>query len=150
MAAFIDLFDQPDSSEEEEEANARQHKRYKLRYNPLDDPDMNDIDIYKRYLFTREGIRQIVDIVRDDIAPAGNRFSNRGLPISDELQVLATLHYLDGNTFQLHDGDTLGLSQQSISNCIDRVTSSLHRQRNEFIHFQETDEELHETNVAFA
>jgi hypothetical protein len=65
---------------------------------------------------------------------------NRSGAISAELQVLACLGYLASNSFQLLIGDSLGLSQQSVSNCVYAVTTALSTISGQFIKFQQSDE----------
>jgi len=90
MAAFMDF------SDDDEDDDRRRVKIYNIRDNPLD--YMDDAELRRHYRFSGDGIREIVRIVGDDV----RRATNRGGAIPTELQVLATLHYLGGNSLQLH------------------------------------------------
>jgi hypothetical protein len=76
-------------------------------------------------------INYIVRLVDDDVRHPTNR--SRAVP--PQIQVLATLQYLAGNARQLEIGNNFGLTQRTISNCVDRVTASLCRQMDDFVHF---------------
>jgi len=77
------------------------------------------------------------------------------MPIPIATQVLAFLQYAAGNSFQLHIADSLGISIKSLSNCINRVATSLADQADQFIRFLRTPikfvkQKLHFPIMAFA
>lgn len=75
--------------------------------------------------------------------------STKGSPIPVTTQVLAFLYYAAGHSFQLHIADSLGLSQQSLSNCIKHVADSLTNQADQFIHFPGTEETIRQAKTTF-
>lgn len=72
------------------------------------------------------------------------------MPIPIATQVLAFLQYAAGNSFQLHIADSLGISQKSLSNCINRVATSLADQADQFIHFPENADKIRQAKAAFS
>lgn len=71
------------------------------------------------------------------------------MPIPVTTQILAFLHYAAGHTFQLHIADSLGLSQQALSNCIKRVADSLANQADQFIYFPNDQQDIRQAKAAF-
>jgi hypothetical protein len=69
-----------------------------------------------------DGIQYLVDLLKPDFNEPD---SNRGRPIPLELQILVTLRYLGTGDLQNTIADTVGLSQPSVSRCIERVCSAL-------------------------
>ncbi|KAK0153215.1 putative nuclease HARBI1 [Merluccius polli] len=72
---------------------------------------MEDCELIKRYRLNREGIKLVVELVRDAITSPNNRNN----PISPEIKCLATLRYLATGKMQLCNADDLGISQPSVS-----------------------------------
>lgn len=70
----------------------------------------------------------------------------RGGAISAELQVMAALSYMASNSFQLYVAKILGMTQQTISNCVKRVTTALARRSSQFIYFP-TQNEVNCVNI---
>lgn len=84
-------------------------------------------------------------MVREDIETG----SKKGSPIPAETQVLAFLHYSAGHSFQLHISDSLGLSQKSVSSCINRVATSLANKADQFIYFPRENHEIRKVKAGF-
>ncbi|KAK0137691.1 hypothetical protein N1851_002084 [Merluccius polli] len=69
---------------------------------------MEDCELIKRYRLNREGIKLVVELVRDAITSPTNRNN------SIEIKCLAT-RYLATGKMQLCNADDLGISQPSVS-----------------------------------
>ena len=76
-----------------------------------------------------DGIDYVTDIVRNDVTVC----TNHGSPIPLRVQVLAALRYLGSASLQLTVADSLGLSQPTVSRCVQRVCSSLYNKMDQFI-----------------
>ncbi|KAK0144219.1 putative nuclease HARBI1 [Merluccius polli] len=70
---------------------------------------MEDCELIKRCRLNREGIKRVVELVRDAITSP----TNGNNPISPEIKCLATLRYLATGKMQLCNADDLGISQPS-------------------------------------
>lgn len=92
---------------------------------------LQDNQLIKLYRFDAEGINYIVRLVEDGI----RHLTNRSRAVLPQIQVLATLQYLAGNACQLEIDNNFSLTQCTILNCVDRVTASLCRQMDDFVHF---------------
>ena len=117
MAAFLNLINEK-----------RTYRSRAIRENPLD--HMNDDELYKRYRFNKNGLQFLFDTFGPEL-----KHNNVGNAIAPEIQILATLHYLASNTFQIHIGDSLKMTQPSVSNSIKNVITTVTRRRAEFICF---------------
>ncbi|KAK0151909.1 Gem-associated protein 2 [Merluccius polli] len=82
---------------------------------------MEDCELIKRYRLNREGIKLVVELVRDAITSP----TNRNNPISPEIKCLATLRYLATGKMQLCNADDLGISQPSVSRAINQTINTL-------------------------
>ena len=85
--------------------------------------------LMKRYRLNREGIKLVVELVRDAITSP----TNRNNPISPEIKCLATLRYLATGKMQLCNADDLKISQPSVSRAINQTINALSRPQ--FIRF---------------
>ena len=104
----------------EEDENRRALRRdrvFRDRLNPLDVYD--DVDILRRYRFTRPVLLEVIDLLEDDISP----FTRRSHAVPATLQVCCALRYFATGTFQLGAGDMVGLSQPTVSRIITRVAN---------------------------
>ena len=86
----------------------------------------------KRYRLNREGIKLVVELVRDAITSP----TNRNNPISLEIKCLATLHYLAIGKMQLCNADDLGILQTSVSRAINQTINALCRPHINSIQFK--------------
>ena len=84
---------------------------------------MEDCELIKRYRLNREGIKLVVELVRDAITSP----TIRNNLISLEITFLATLRYLATGKMQLCNADDLGISQQSVSRAINQTINVLCR-----------------------
>lgn len=78
------------------------------------------------------GIQFLVDLLTPSL---GEPISNRGLPIPIKMQILITLRYLGTGDLQNTVADTVGISQSSVSRCIERVCTALVKEIDRFIHW---------------
>lgn len=63
------------------------------------------------------------------------RRTQRSRAISPEVQVLAALGFYTSGSFQTSMGDTIGISQASMSRCVSNVTKALVEKAPQFITF---------------
>ena len=80
-------------------------------------------ELIKRYRLNREGIKLVVELVRDAITS----LTNRNNSISPEIKCLATLRYLATGKMQFCNADDLGISQPSVSRAIKQTINALCR-----------------------
>ncbi|KAK4880092.1 hypothetical protein RN001_008238 [Aquatica leii] len=129
MDVFDDLMDLVEDVEQIYDLydlhNVRKIKNYKTRQDPF---QLNDADFKRKYRFSKEYVKAIVDLVKENI-----ELDSRGGSISCELQVLAALRTWARNEVQDDAGDLHGLSQQSISNICHRVGIALARKSRDYI-----------------
>lgn len=74
-------------------------KRRRPRFNPLE--EMNEIEFRKKYRYTKENMRRIIEIVRDDLevdyyAP----MKRNQVPI--DLQILSAIRFFGGTEVSFH------------------------------------------------
>ena len=95
----------------------------------------------KRYRLNREGIKLVVELVRDAITSPTNRKNQ----ISPEIKCLATLRYLATGKMQLCNADDLGISQPSLSRAINQSINAHSRPNiiQQFIRFPLDIQQLH-------
>ncbi|XP_030834470.1 putative nuclease HARBI1, partial [Strongylocentrotus purpuratus] len=89
-----------------------------------------------RFRFDREGIIEITGMIHDDIAPRANR--NHAIQPVDK--VCAALHFYATGCFQNTDGDTMKISQPSISRIIHQVSLALVRRLGEHVRLPNEEE----------
>ena len=101
----------------------------------------------KRYRLNREGIKLVVELVRDAITSP----TNRNNPISPEIKCLATLRYLATGKMQLWNADDLGISQPSVSRAINQTINGVTRPHiiQQFIQFPLDIQQLHRIKANF-
>lgn len=126
MAAIFRIHEHHRREQRQILANSRVHPLQKY----------NDNELIQRYRFSREGIERIEALLHDDIAPKADR--NHPIPPIDK--VCAALHIFATGCFQRTDGDTLHLSQASMSRCIAQVSDGLTRRLPDFIRLPNEDE----------
>ena len=68
-----------------------------------------------------------------------SRRTQRSRAISPEVQVLAALGFYTSGSFQTSMGDTIGISQASMSRCVSNVTRALVEKVPQFITFSRYD-----------
>lgn len=107
----------------------RRERIFRDRVHPLDLYD--DIQLYQRYRFDRQTLLELIDLVRDDLQ--SGTYRNQALP--PELKILAALRFYASGSFQQVTGDTVHISQPSMSRIITEVTNSLTRYLQDVIQF---------------
>ncbi|XP_064646160.1 putative nuclease HARBI1 [Lineus longissimus] len=122
--------------EEENRRALRRERVFRDRLHPFDVYD--DVDLIKRYRMPRPVLMQVVDLLHEDVAHPTSR--SHAVPAS--LQVLSAIRYYATGTFQLVDGDTVNLSQPTISRIVTRVTDALASRARDFIKFPLDDASL--------
>ena len=118
---------------------ARRHLRYERVFRdrtcPLEIYD--DVDLYRRCCFTRQGIEYLIGLLSDDISPP----TLRSYSIPASLQVFIALRYLSTGSMQLTISDTVSVSQSSVSRIVRRFVRFLCSRLTRYI-YMPTDEEL--------
>ena len=89
-------------------------------------------DFIKRYRFSKDRVHFIIDVLEDDHL---KHVTNRNHAIPVHLQVTAALQYYATGTFQQTVGDTICLSQPTISRIVKDVSTALARRGRDFIKF---------------
>ncbi|XP_007497448.1 putative nuclease HARBI1 [Monodelphis domestica] len=97
--------------------------------------DVTDEYLMAMYGFPRQFIYYLVDLLGASLS----RPTQRSRAISPETQILAALGFYTSGSFQTRMGDTIGISQASMSRCVANVTEALVERASQFIHFP-TDE----------
>ncbi|XP_041472595.1 putative nuclease HARBI1 [Lytechinus variegatus] len=110
--------------------NQHEMRRYLAdrRVHPLN--TYTNAELIQRYRFDREGILYITNLIYDDIAPR----ANRNFPIEPIDKICTALHFYATGCFQRTDGDTLCISQPSVSKIITQVTDALLTKLHQFVH----------------
>ncbi|XP_069567879.1 putative nuclease HARBI1 isoform X1 [Brachyistius frenatus] len=85
--------------------------------------------------FPRDFILYLVELLREALC----RRTQRSRAISPEVQVLAALGFYTSGSFQTSMGDTIGISQASMSRCVSNVTRALVEKAAQFITFNNRD-----------
>ncbi|XP_072169737.1 putative nuclease HARBI1 [Diadema setosum] len=125
MAAFLHIHDHV-RDRRQIVANARVH--------PLQ--IYSDVELIQRYRFSRNGIHRIENLIHNNIVTK----ANRNHPIEPLDKVCAALHFFTTGCFQRTDGDTLHLSQASMSRCIAQVSDALSRLLPDIVRLPDEDE----------
>ncbi|KAM9766460.1 putative nuclease HARBI1 isoform 1-T2 [Menidia menidia] len=100
------------------------------------DLDMvSDNFLLTRFGFPRDFILYLVELLREALS----RRTQRSRAISPEVQVLAALGFYTSGSFQTSMGDTIGISQASMSRCVSNVTRALVEKVPQFITFNSRD-----------
>lgn len=113
----------------------RRERVFRDRQNPLEQPD--DC-IVKKYRLPRQEILRLSDELRGDLERETRR--NNAVPV--ELQVCAALRCLASGSFQNVLGDTLSLSQPTLSRIISAFTEALVRRVNRYVRLPDEDGRL--------
>ncbi|XP_041362913.1 putative nuclease HARBI1 [Gigantopelta aegis] len=97
----------------------RRERVFQDRFHPLD--MYNDLELYQRYRLDRRTILDLIDAVGDVLDPHTVR--NHALPSS--LNIVAALRFYATGSFQQITGDTVHVSQPTMSRVISQVTNAL-------------------------
>jgi hypothetical protein len=90
-------------------------------------------------------LKFITNLISEEIAPK----ANQGGACAAQTSVLATLGYMASPAFQMQIGDILGLSQQTVSRCVRKVTLALQGRAGQFIYFPRNEEVCFKILIAF-
>ncbi|XP_072050892.1 putative nuclease HARBI1 [Amphiura filiformis] len=116
-----------------ENRRARRRERvFRDRLNPFDEYD--NVDMYKRYRFTRLGCQHIIDLLQDELQP--DTLRNHSIPPS--LQVFIALRFYARGKVIDSSGDKHNVSIPTTSRVIRRVTLALCRRVNDYVKFPTT------------
>ncbi len=116
--------------------NLRRQRVFLDRTNPVE--AFSDQDLKQRCRFDRAGLRFITDLLSPQLQSA----TKRNFAIPPVLQVYAALRFYASGSFQLVSGDTVSLSQPSLSRIVQKVTVVLCTHLNEFITFPTSPAEI--------
>ena len=105
----------------------------------------DDVDLFKKFRFRRETIEFIVTLLTPFLLMA----TERSKAVSPTLQVLAALRYFATGAHMNLVGDSLGLSQATVSRCIRRVARALVNFTGRFIKFPTTQAHINATKLGF-
>ncbi|XP_055919623.1 putative nuclease HARBI1 [Eupeodes corollae] len=120
----------------------RKVKSFKTRANPLE--ELDDGEFYSRYRFDKTTVRFLVENldIQDPI-------TNRGLPISPDLQVLVTLHFFGRNVHQSDVGALHGMVQSTVGKIIKNIAKRIASLLPHFIQFPSSPAELNDMKSGF-
>lgn len=121
MAAFMEISTTED----------RRQRTFRLRTDPFN--DFTCEEFYRRYRFTKDCVRRLALLLGSNLQPK----TRRNHPVSPELQLLAALRFYATGSYQLVAGDTLGLSQPTISRIVTKVSEAIASRSREFIYIPE-------------
>ncbi|XP_038062959.1 putative nuclease HARBI1 [Patiria miniata] len=110
----------------------RRERVFRDRKNPLD--EYNDVEMYKKYRFTRFGCLHVINRIEAELHHPTQR--NHALPAS--LQVFIALRFYATGSLYDYAGEMQGCSIATCSRVVRRVTPVLCRLRNELIQFPTT------------
>lgn len=102
-------------------AYRRSLRRERVFRDPLDPLEVSDEFLLKHYGFPRREILQLAEELR----PVIERATHRSHAIPCHTQVLVALGMYTSGGFQSHVGDSIGLSQASVSRVINKVTDAI-------------------------
>jgi len=109
----------------------RNHKPrvFRDRTQPLD--CMTDDELISRYRLPRESIIELIDTLTPDLKHPSMR--SNALPVST--QVLVSLQFYATGSMQRVTGDIHGVSQPSVSRCVNAVSNALTHKASDYIRF---------------
>lgn len=100
--------------------------------------DYSPLAFRERFRMSKESFAILLGKIRGDLS----RPNNRGCPVSPEIQLAAALRFYATGSHQQVIGDTLGLSQATMSRILVRVSSAICKLSDEFIKFPTTPTKL--------
>ncbi|XP_017285526.1 putative nuclease HARBI1 [Kryptolebias marmoratus] len=107
------------------------HGRGHKTLDRFDLDSVSDTFLFAHFGFPRNFILYLVELLREALC----RRTQRSRAISPEVQVLAALGFYTSGSFQTSMGDTIGISQASMSRCVSNVTKALVEKAPQFITF---------------
>ncbi len=118
--AFVPLFDI---------SNQRKPRKFVPRQDPLTFYD--DETFRERFRFTKGTFRYIHSLIGCEV----EKNTLRSMAFSSELQILAALRFYSGQAYLKIIGDTLGISEPSMSRIVAMVSACLSKRLDEFVGF---------------
>lgn len=126
----LDYFDQVDYVFHRVPQQKRNKPKHNLpKHNPMETYD--EPEFRRRYRMSKASFHKLLNLIRKDL----EWIDKRNHPISPETQLLVALRFYGTGTFQLVQGDLLGISQPSISRIVRRVSEAIAKHRETFISF---------------
>ena len=104
----------------------------------------DDSFLLKRYRMPRQMLEELTGTVYDHLLS-----NDRGLNLAPDVQVACALRVLTEGNFQRPAGDTIGVSQASVSRILHRFCDALLTAYPYAIHFPNTEQEIAETKRCF-
>lgn len=120
-------------------------RNIKTRNSPLRLRNMTEDEVMQSTRFTSSAVREIIGMVGENL----ERSTSRSNAVPVDTQVLAALQFFASGSFQWMIGRSCGLSQASVSLCIDAVTKELVKIAPQFIKFPTDPAELRDSKVKF-
>lgn len=126
-------------------AHDRALRRERVFRDPLNPLEVSDAHLLRYYRFPRADIMWLCDELQEDIG----RVTRRSHAIPTHTQVLVALRFYASGSFQSVLGDSVGLSQSSVSRIVEKVSHSLFTKARREIRMPRGAEELAQTKQKF-
>uniref|UniRef100_A0A3B4B7I9 Putative nuclease HARBI1 n=1 Tax=Periophthalmus magnuspinnatus TaxID=409849 RepID=A0A3B4B7I9_9GOBI len=107
------------------------HGRGQKTMDRFDLDSVSDHFLITHFGFPKTFILYLVALLRESLS----RRTQRSRAISPEVQVMAALGFYTSGSYQTSMGDTIGISQASMSRCVSNVTKALVEKAPHFISF---------------
>ncbi|XP_072301499.1 putative nuclease HARBI1 [Eucyclogobius newberryi] len=107
------------------------HGRGQKTMDRFDLESESDNFLITHFGFPKIFILYLVELLRESLS----RRTQRSRAISPEVQILAALGFYTSGSYQTSMGDTIGISQASMSRCVSNVTKALVEKASQFITF---------------
>ncbi|KAM8939159.1 putative nuclease HARBI1 [Pelodytes ibericus] len=107
--------------------------------------DVSDEYLVSTYGFPRSYMDYLVELLGSNLS----RPTQRSRAISPETQIMAALGFYTSGSFQTRMGDTIGISQASMSRCVTNVTEALVEKASQFIHFPREEKSIQQLKDDF-
>lgn len=130
MADYRHYMHHLEEIDEWEDVNARRVRKYVERRDPFSFYTNNEF--LARYRLSKECARVLLEEIQEQLPVSHNR---RGLRISPELQLLATLRYLATGDYQLTLADCSDMSQPSVCRIVMNVSAAIASLAQDYIKF---------------
>ncbi len=125
--AFVPIFDI---------TNRRKPRKFVSRQDPLSFYD--EETFRERFRFSKGTFRYIHSLIGSEI----EKNTQRNMAFSSELQILAALRFYSGQAYLKIIGDTLGISEPSMSRVVATVSACLSKRLDEFVCIPSDSEKL--------
>ena len=107
---------------------------------------LTDDELFQSTRFPRQAVYELIDLLHDDL----QRQTERSHAVPVETQVLAALQFYSSGSFQWMLGQSIGLSQASVSRVITGVTEALYKVADRIITFPTTRQKITDNKQAFS